>query len=40
LEWVGLGAFIATVLAAGTQYAQAHLGSDVGQFLVEHLTKF
>jgi len=37
LEWLGLGSFVVAALYAATQYAQSHLGSDLGSFLVNHL---
>lgn len=37
LEWLGLGSFVVVALAAATTYAQGHLGSDLGQFLVDHI---
>jgi len=37
LEWLGLGSFVVVALAAATAYAQGHLGSDLGQFLVDHV---
>jgi hypothetical protein len=37
LEWLGLGSFVVVALAAATAYAQGHLGSDLGTFLVDHI---
>ena len=38
LEWIGLGSFVVTLLSAATVYANSHLGGDLGQALVTHIT--
>ena len=37
LEWIGLGGFVLTAMAAATAYANGHLGDTLGNLLINHL---
>ena len=39
LEWIGLGGFVLSAMAAATAYANGHLGDQLGRTLIEHIQK-
>jgi hypothetical protein len=39
LEWIGLGGFVLSAMAAATAYANGHLGDQLGRALIQHIQK-
>jgi hypothetical protein len=37
LEWIGLGSFVMALMAGAATYANAHLGSGLGDLLLNHI---